>query len=244
MSFCLVETMLLQSAVSTPIAVIPEMPGIIRDPLRADPRSPPGTTRKGDGPGRIIRHKDRHLARLQRSCRDNHYPFDRELVEQRLQQFIAEQPDVGECKLRLLYDAQGIRQLTAESYQAPQGELSVRLVTEPMLAFPPEQFRHKFIDSPLREFYVAFPEGPYDHVFMNSDGIITEGTRTNVYIEIDGRLITSPVEAGLLPGTYRDWLIEQGCVVQPITQSMLHSAQRCFISNALIGKREVRVIDA
>jgi para-aminobenzoate synthetase/4-amino-4-deoxychorismate lyase len=67
--------------------------------------------------------------------------------------------------------------------------------------------------------------------------VITEGTRSNFYIELDGRLITSPVSAGLLPGTYRDLLIQEGCLVQSITLEMFKKSNRIFISNALIGKR-------
>lgn len=143
-------------------------------------------------------------------------------------------------KIRLIYDEAGNIELSAQAYTAPEGVLHIKLIEQSIDDFPQEQFEHKFVDSPLREFYKACSTvGFYDCLFINKDGIITEGARCNFYIEHKGQLIASPVSTGLLPGTYRELIIKEGCIVKPITITMLKEADQCFISNALIGKRKV-----
>ena len=39
-------------------------------------------------------------------------------------------------------------------------------------------------------------------VFLNKKGELTEGTRTNLFLELDGRLFTPAPTCGLLPGTF------------------------------------------
>ena len=45
-------------------------------------------------------------------------------------------------------------------------------------------------------------------VFLNKKGELTEGTRTNLFIELDGRLFTPALACGLLPGTLREELLD------------------------------------
>lgn len=203
-------------------------------------------------PGCAIRHLNRHLARLRYSCQKLGYPFNELKLRSQLESFTAAICGYGQYKLRLLYDCDGLKSFSAEPYRLPPGELCVRLVSEPMPAFLLELFEHKFTNSPLRIFYQAFinssalndlvcEQTPYDYLFMNADGIITEGARSNFYIECKGQLITSPLTAGVLPGTYRAALIEQGAQVQPITGAMLQTADSFFITNALIGKQKIKL---
>ena len=45
-------------------------------------------------------------------------------------------------------------------------------------------------------------------VFLNKKGELTEGTRTNLFVELDGRLFTPALACGLLPGTLREELLD------------------------------------
>ena len=45
-------------------------------------------------------------------------------------------------------------------------------------------------------------------VFLNKQGELTEGTRTTLFIEHDGRLFTPALACGLLPGTLREELLD------------------------------------
>ena len=47
---------------------------------------------------------------------------------------------------------------------------------------------------------------------------MTETTTGNLVVELDGRLVTPPVSCGLLPGTFRGQLLDDGAV----TEQVLH----------------------
>ena len=45
---------------------------------------------------------------------------------------------------------------------------------------------------------------------MRDDGLLTEGSWTNIFVERGGILLTPPAELGLLPGVLRRSLIDAG----------------------------------
>ena len=47
-------------------------------------------------------------------------------------------------------------------------------------------------------------------ILVRDDGLVTEGSYTNVFVERDGMLLTPPTSLGLLPGVLREFLIEKG----------------------------------
>ena len=75
-------------------------------------------------------------------------------------------------------------------------------------------------------------------VFLNKKGELTEGTRTNLFIEIDGRLFTPALTCGLLPGTLRDELLDlpRAAASEAIlTPQDLISADRIYLGNSVRG---------
>jgi len=96
-----------------------------------------------------------------------------------------------------------------------------------------------------REVYrraLAARPGYDDVILWNERGEVTESCLANVVVEIEGRRCTPPVECGLLAGTYRGWLLEQGLVEERvITRDALGRATRVFLLNSVRGEREVRV---
>lgn len=72
-------------------------------------------------------------------------------------------------------------------------------------------------------------------IFMNDKGSITESQHYNIIIEHQGQKITSPHEEGLLPGIYRQKLINTGITVKPITESMLKEASSIWLCNDVRG---------
>jgi para-aminobenzoate synthetase/4-amino-4-deoxychorismate lyase len=53
--------------------------------------------------------------------------------------------------------------------------------------------------------------GAFEAVFTDPEGRVTEGSFTNVFVRgDDGRLLTPPLERGLLPGVLRQRLIDEG----------------------------------
>jgi para-aminobenzoate synthetase / 4-amino-4-deoxychorismate lyase len=73
-----------------------------------------------------------------------------------------------------------------------------------------------------------------DVIFWNERGEITESRIANVVVEIDGELYTPPISSGLLPGTFRAQLLEEGLIKERvITIEELQSVKEFFLINSV-----------
>jgi para-aminobenzoate synthetase/4-amino-4-deoxychorismate lyase len=106
--------------------------------------------------------------------------------------------------------------------------------------------RHKttaraLYDSELARVMAA---GHFDAVFLNEKGELTEGARTNVFVERGGVLMTPPLAAGLLNGVLRRRLLREGRAVEArLGLDDLQGAEAVFVGNGLRGLVRVRVVD-
>ena len=67
--------------------------------------------------------------------------------------------------------------------------------------------------------------GADEVIYLNERGELAEGSRTNIFIERDGVLVTPPLTSGLLPGVLRSELIATGkAVEQMLTLDDLEAA--------------------
>jgi branched-subunit amino acid aminotransferase/4-amino-4-deoxychorismate lyase len=86
--------------------------------------------------------------------------------------------------------------------------------------------------------------GCFDVIFVNERAEVTEGARTNVFIQRGAAILTPPLECGLLDGTLRRWMLDsqviptRECV---LTVADLSSADRIFLGNSVRGLLEVRL---
>jgi para-aminobenzoate synthetase / 4-amino-4-deoxychorismate lyase len=67
--------------------------------------------------------------------------------------------------------------------------------------------------------------GSEDVLLWNERGELTESGIANLVVGMDGEFFTPPVDSGLLPGTYREWLIEQGKIRERILK--IEDLNRC-----------------
>ncbi len=77
---------------------------------------------------------------------------------------------------------------------------------------------HKTSD---RSLYAVFRSGMADNeevLLWNERAEATEFTRGNLVIELDGRAVTPPLNAGLLPGVFRDELVRSGAVAEAVVR--------------------------
>ncbi|RMH58562.1 MAG: aminodeoxychorismate synthase, component I, partial [Bacteroidetes bacterium] len=100
-----------------------------------------------------------------------------------------------------------------------------------------------------REFYgTAYQrarDAGFDEVlFLNEHGHLTEGSRSNVFLQHGGRLLTPPVGCGLLAGVYRRHVLDThpDAAEQVLTLDDLARAERLFLCNAVWGLREARLV--
>ncbi len=83
-----------------------------------------------------------------------------------------------------------------------------------------------------------------DYIFRNYKGYYTESTVANLFLIKDNRLYTSYLEDGVLDGTIRRFIIDHFDVeVCHITEELLKNTESAFLTNSIIGVKEIRSIE-
>ncbi|MFP5390186.1 MAG: aminodeoxychorismate synthase component I, partial [Gammaproteobacteria bacterium] len=189
-----------------------------------------------------IRHRERHLARIEASARCFGMAFTdpRPLLDQACAT-LAE----GAHRMRLALNPAGA--FTIQS--APIAKLAqpVRVLLSDQATGAGDIFlRHK---TSIRARYdaawrAAEAQGAFDTLFFNERGELTEGGRTNVFVQVDGKWITPALSCGVLPGVMRAviladpaWNAAEGIV----TRAMLERASAIMVCNALRGPLAARL---
>jgi para-aminobenzoate synthetase/4-amino-4-deoxychorismate lyase len=150
-----------------------------------------------------------HLERLKDSAAQLGFAFDRHAVRNQIQalSFEIDHP----AKLRLVLARSGATALEAAPLPPVKDKATCAIL--PLPVSPGDwRLRHKTSD---RGFYeaalkVAKGAGADEALLLRHDGLLTEGSFTNLYVERGGKLLTPPLALGLLPGVLRRSLIEQG----------------------------------
>ncbi|RDU60481.1 chorismate-binding protein [Helicobacter marmotae] len=76
----------------------------------------------------------------------------------------------------------------------------------------------------------------FDVIYYNQKGHITEGSRSNIICEIDGRFYTPKLKSALLNGTLRAWLLHNGIIKEKhLGIKDLQTSQRIFCINSVRG---------
>ncbi len=82
----------------------------------------------------------------------------------------------------------------------------------------------------------------YDEIFFNEKGELTEGSRSNVILNLDGELYTPPIKCGLLNGTFRQKMLKDGkCREKILYKKDLLNAQNIYCVNSVRGMKEVHL---
>ena len=184
---------------------------------------------------------ERHLARLQSSAVHFGYPFSRDAVLAALEAEAA-RVDAPVALVRLLLAEDGIITVTSTPIELPTRDTVWRFViSDQRLDEKDPLFYHK---TTRRRFYDQEMErqqeltGCDEVVFLNTRGELTEGTRTTLFVEQDGRLFTPALTCGLLPGTLREELIDlpRAAVSEAILNlADLTRADRIYLGNSVRG---------
>lgn len=91
-------------------------------------------------------------------------------------------------------------------------------------------------------------EGFDEGIFLNQDGNITEGTYTNIFFIKQNNIITPPIYDGMLPGIFRQKLIEflkinrYNIIGNSINLNDLKTMDCAFVTNSLMEMRFVKQI--
>ncbi len=174
------------------------------------------------------RHLELHLQRMRLAAQHFGFDWDASAMEAHLDQ-LAMRFHEGLYRVRLRCNAQGSVSAQAFALQALTQSVRLRLAQTAMEEAQSEFVRFK---TTRRAHYEAFtPRDPadFDTLLWNADGELTECTRGNIALLIDGQWLTPHVDCGLLAGVGRAvalneaWLSEARLSVQhdlPRAQAM------------------------
>ncbi len=176
----------------------------------------------------------RHLARLTRSAAHLGLEIDVDAAARALRAHAAEHPG-GTWRVRMV----------AGEHVAP-AVTSTPLATDPLvwrfaLARTPVDERdvllfHKTTSRDVYDRHAAEHPNADDVLLWNRAGELTEFTRGNLVLELDGERLTPPVGCGLLAGVRRELLLEQGEIRERVLmRADLARATRVWLVNAVRG---------
>ena len=198
---------------------------------------------------------DRHLDRLERSAGALVIPFDRRAIRRALEEEAAKLSSASAWRMRLVLERDGSLTLSPPqalpTVERPESGLRVMLWPDPVRSTDP-LLRHKttardLYDEALRTAQAA---GCVDALFHNEHGMVTEGAIHNIFIRHGRVWRTPPLEAGVLPGVYREHLLASapamlpGVIEADIRLEELWTAEEILLTNAVRGMRRVVLADS
>ncbi|MCW1382078.1 aminodeoxychorismate synthase component I [Novosphingobium sp. KCTC 2891] len=192
-------------------------------------------------PAQGIALLDLHIERVQTSAAELGFAFDRHAVRNAIHAlcFDLDAPS----KVRLLVSRGGAHALEA----APLPPRFTGPVACAVLPLPVSdgdwRLRHKSTDRGFYEEALSVARGAnaQEALFVRDDGLVTEGSFTNLFVEREGRLLTPRAASGLLPGVLRRSLLDGGRAEE--ADLTLHDlAGGFFVGNALRGLCPARLL--
>ena len=197
---------------------------------------------------RQCRLLDLHLGRLKTSAQALNLllPDD---GETRIRQYIADLPDgLFRLKAELVSDDLILSHAATAELSAPQ-----RVISAPQ-PLPRRDYLRCF-KTTRRALYdqawqTAETQGAFDSLFFNSDGLLLEGGRSNVFVKYQGQWLTPSLDLDILNGVMRQAVLQQpqtylgadAVIETHITRDMLERAEKIRLSNALRGVFEADLV--
>ncbi|WP_079477753.1 aminodeoxychorismate synthase component I [Halobacillus salinus] len=181
---------------------------------------------------------DKHLQRVQssavffgRAC-----PVDdiRDHLEK-----LARKHSTGAYKVRLLVEEKGSWNTSVDEIADPKAKITCKLAKSPV----DEQNPFLFHKTTHRLVYEEHNDpDAYTVLLWNTRQELTEFTIGNLVVKMNGHYFTPPVDSGLLAGTFRERLLEEGVIRERVLH--LHDLLECeevWFINGVRGWMEVEL---
>lgn len=184
---------------------------------------------------------DRHLCRLKTSAQALNLPLP-DGCENQIKQYIADLPD-GVFRVKALLASDGISLSRAVLNHLADKQ---RVIISPAV-LPAQNYLRRFKTTHRALFDQAWQtaetQGAFDSLFFNSDGILLEGGRSNVFVKHRGQWLTPSLDLDILNGIMRQAVLDEPqkylqtnqVIETHITQKTLQEAEEIRLSNALRG---------
>ena len=181
--------------------------------------------------------EDQHLERLTKASRYFSYPFDPEELRQKIEEECQACDSHQDYRLRITLSKSGEMELS-------------RQILSPL---SPSFCKAKLClqEADLQQAFTYFKTthrphlslGKQESIYHNAAGELLETSIGNLVLKIAGKLYTPPIRLGILPGIYRQHLLETGQVEEKVlTVPDLDQAETIYGCNAVRGLYELEVI--
>ena len=180
-----------------------------------------------------------HLARMDDAAR--HFAFASPLASARAALAALRVAHASGCwRVRLLADRAGVARAQAFELAPTPEPVRVQLAIRPLVGSDGEFVRFKTTHRAHYDAFAPTDDGVFDTLLWNERGELTEFTRGNVALRIDGRWLTPALRSGLLPGVARARLLREGAIAEAtLTRNDLERADGLAFFNSLRGWLDV-----
>jgi para-aminobenzoate synthetase / 4-amino-4-deoxychorismate lyase len=185
-----------------------------------------------------------HLDRISQSAKELKIKFDSNRGISLIQEACSTLDKQLIYRLRLDLSAEGLLSVKTAAIQDLQpGPIlwaSDLLAMDTTMLSTDQLLGHKVTRRKLYDqaWLAAEKLGSFDALFINEQGFVTEGGRSNVFIKKNGQWLTPPLASGCLPGVMRSVVLSDTkyqAVEQNITRADVLSAEEVIFTNALRG---------
>lgn len=192
-----------------------------------------------------IKFLDEHLHRMKSAASYFLFKFSKKKIRKELQNKISELDSSQAKKIRLSLNKWGI--LKFDLSDIPIIKKNIKIIISPNKINSSDNFRRfkttnrKMYDEEYEKYN---SKGFYEIIYLNEKNEITEGSRTNIFLN-DGNIWSTPsLDSGALPGIFRQQFIHQcpETLEKILRVEDLFNAKELLLTNAIRGKLNVNKV--
>jgi len=157
-----------------------------------------------------MKYKTEHFDRMKKSADELGFVFNPDILNIKPQ---------NDCMLRVLLNKDG--SFKTQELQLKEIKTSKICISKTVINSNEPLLYHKTTYRPwYEESMVKIKQGLiFDEIFFNEKGELTEGARSNVILQINGKMYTPPIECGILNGVLRQVILKKTSVSLQIFKS-------------------------
>ncbi len=188
--------------------------------------------------------RDRHLTRLTRSSAELGFSCLPQEIDKELGK-LAKQLNKNTYLVRLLLAAGGEFTLTSTQIDPPDPSKTISfIISDKRVDSADILLAHKTTRRELFDKQWASANkqwGANEVLFLNERGELTEGSRSTLFVEREGKLHTPPLSCGLLPGTLREQMMAEGQIVENVLTLDDLKGAKIYFGNSVRGMQSAKL---
>lgn len=184
-----------------------------------------------------------HLVRLKKSLK--FFGIEREIDEEKIYDYIKNSEEKNFALKLIVSDENFILTSRKDNYRDENKSFRLK-ISKVRRNSTSKIIYHKSLCyyENILEHRWAVENGFDSALFLNERNEVCETSFANIFFVREDKIYTPEISSGLLRGTMRDFLLKNFEIVEEIINAKdLASFDECFISNSLMGVRNVKSID-